>query len=89
MANGAEILLVTQETIIYRLMMENHDSKVFLKKHSIFGRKMGLAATLVPKGLVPQDPTKKLAFRVELLGQPLSHKNVFENLGPEPPLKSS
>ena len=37
---------------------------------------MGVAATLAPKGLVPQDPTKKLAHQVELLGQPLSHKNV-------------
>ena len=48
---------------------------------------MGVAATLAPKGLGPQDPTKTLAHRVELLGQPLSQKNVFENLGPEPPLK--
>ena len=49
---------------------------------------MGVAATLAPKGLVPQDPTKKLAHRVELLGQPLSQKKVFENLGPEPLLTS-
>ena len=41
---------------------------------------MGLAATLAPKGLGPQDPTKKLAHWVELLGQPLSQKNVFENV---------
>ena len=46
---------------------------------------MGVAAMLAPKGLGPQDPTKKLAHRVELLGQPLSQKRVFENLGPEPP----
>ena len=39
------------------------------------------------KGLGPQDPTKKFTHRVELLGQPLSQKNVFENLGPEPPLR--
>ena len=32
---------------------------------------MGVAATLVPKGLGSQDPTKKLTHRVELLGQPL------------------
>ena len=47
---------------------------------------LGVAATLAPKGLGPQDPTKKLADRVELLGQPLSQEKVFENLGPEPPL---
>ena len=45
-----------------------------------------MAATLAPKGLVPQDQTKKLAHRVELLGQPLSLKKVFENVGPEHPL---
>ena len=28
------------------------------------------------------DPTEKLAHQVELLGQPLSQKNVFANLGP-------
>ena len=44
---------------------------------------MGVAATLAPKGLGPQDPTKKLAHQVELLGQPLSQKKVFENLGLE------
>ena len=47
---------------------------------------MDVAATLAPKGPGPQDPTKKLAHQVELLGQPLSQKKVFENLGPEPPL---
>ena len=48
---------------------------------------MGVAVTLAPKSLRPQDPTKKLAHLVELLGQPLYQKKVFENLGPEPPLK--
>ena len=41
---------------------------------------------LAPKGLGPQDPSKTLAHRVELVGQPLSQKKVFENLGPQPPL---
>ena len=35
---------------------------------------MGVAATLAPKGLRPQDPTKKLTLREELLGQLLSQK---------------
>ena len=30
-------------------------------------------------------PDQKIAHRVQLLGRPLSQKNVFENLGPEPP----
>ena len=44
--------------------------------------------TLAPKDLGSQDPTEKLAKWVELLGQllGLSYKNVFENLGAEPPL---
>ena len=42
-----------------------------------------MAATMVPKGIGFQNPTKKLAHWVELMGQQLSQKNVFENLGPE------
>ena len=48
---------------------------------------MGVAATVAPKGLGPQDPTKKLAHWADLLGQALTRKLVFENFGPEPPLK--
>ena len=44
---------------------------------------MVVAATLAPKGLGPQEPTKKLSHRVELLEHPLSQRKVFENLGPE------
>ena len=47
---------------------------------------MGVAATLVPKGLGPQDPTKKLAHWVDLLGQPLT-RNLFSKIsGLNPPL---
>ena len=42
---------------------------------------MGVAATPAPKGLGPQNPTKKLAHLVDLLGQPLSRKTMF---GPKP-----
>ena len=62
-----------QETISYRLVMRHHDFDAFLKKY-IFDGKMSVAASLAPKGLWPQDPTVKLANRVELLGQPLSQK---------------
>ena len=58
---------------------------LFWKKHLIFGGKMGVAATVAPKGLGPQVPTKELADWVDLLGQPLSRKLVFKNFGPEPP----
>ena len=41
MPNRAENVLVTQETIIYRLVMINRDLGAFLKKNHIFGGKMG------------------------------------------------
>ena len=62
--------------------MTNHDFYAFLKNNFLAGK---LAATLAPEGLGSQDPTKKLANRMELLGQPLPRKNDFENLGPETP----
>ena len=46
---------------------------------------MGMAATVAPKGLGPQDPIIKVAQWVILLGQPLSRKHVFKISGPEPP----
>ena len=49
--------------------MRNHDFDAVLKIKKFDG-KMGVAATLAPKGLGPHDPTKKLAHQVELLGQP-------------------
>ena len=67
--------------------MRNPDLYAFLKKFN-FWRKMGVAATLAPKGLRPQDPTKKLAHWVELLGQPLSQKKFSKVFGLNPlPLK--
>ena len=48
---------------------------------------MGVAATVAPKGLGPQDPTKKVAHWVDLLGQLLTLKLVFQDFGPEPPLR--
>ena len=45
---------------------------------------MGVAAIVAPRGLGPQDPTKKLAQWADLLGQPLSRKHNFEIFGPEP-----
>lgn len=39
---------------------------------SYFDGEIGVAATLAPKGLGPQDPAKKWAHWVDLFGQPLS-----------------
>ena len=51
-------------------------SDELFKKH-IVGGKIGVAATLMPKGLGPQNPTKKLAHWVDLLDQPL-FQNCFQ-----------
>ena len=45
---------------------------------------MGVAARLAPKGLGPQNSTKKLPHWMNLLGQPLSRNHVCGNLGHEP-----
>ena len=46
---------------------------------------MGVAATVAPKSLRPQDPIRKFAQWVYLLGQPLSRTHVFKIFVPEPP----
>ena len=50
---GLKFFMVTQETIIYQLVF----FWGFHGKKSYFGGKMGVAATVVPQGLGPQDPT--------------------------------
>ena len=48
---------------------------------------MGVADTVAPEGLGPQDPTKKLAQWMDLkLGQPLSRKHAFKIFDLDPPL---
>ena len=54
---------------------------MLLWKNHIFGGQMGMAATLAHESLGPQDLIKKLAHWVDLLGQPLSIKLVFEIFG--------
>ena len=67
-------------------MVKNHVFDAFLKEILFLGGRMGVAATVAPRGLKPQDPTKKLAQWVDLLSQQLSRKHVFEIFGPEPPV---
>ena len=44
---------------------------------------MGVAATMAPKDMGPQDPTEKLAHWVDLLGQRYL-KNLFSEIsGPD------
>ena len=81
-----------QETIIYRLVMRNPSydanfSFLIFFLCATFGGKMDVAATRAPyNGLRPQNPTKMLTHRVDLLGQPLSRKHVFEIFRGKPPL---
>ena len=46
---------------------------------------MGVGATLAPKGLGPETPTKKWAHWVDLISQPLSVFKIFEPEPPSPP----
>ena len=62
---------------------------VFFWKTSYFGGKMGVAATLAPKGLGHQNPTRKLAHWVDLIGQPISRESVSKFSGPNLALKST
>ena len=68
--------MVTQETIIYRLVIRNHDFYAFLKKYIFLAGKWAWP---------PRWRQMDGAHRVELLGQPLSRKPVFENFRPEHP----
>ena len=48
-----------------------------------FSGKMGVAATLAPKGLELQNPTKKNSYSADLLGQ-LLYQNHALNIFSEP-----
>ena len=54
----------------------------------IFGGKVGVAAMLVPKGLGPQNPNKKLALWIDLLDQPFPQNHGFKKFRLEPPSSS-
>ena len=75
------IFMGTKKTIIYRLLIH-----ILAGKLQTFGGKMGVATTLAPKGLGPQDPTTKLAHWVDLW---INHylKKVFSKSMPDPPSK--
>ena len=45
---------------------------------------MGVATMRAPNGLRPPNPTKKLADRVDHLGQPLSRNHFFDIFRDEP-----
>ena len=57
--------------------MINRDFGSFQIKSHILGGKMGVTETLTPKGLGPQNSTKNLAYRMDLLDQPKSRFQKF------------
>ena len=59
LTNRAEIFFGNSEDYYLSISDEKSWIGAFLK-NSIFGGIMGVAATLAPKGLGRQDPTKKL-----------------------------
>ena len=66
-----EFFIVTQETIIYQLVMRIHDFDTFFEKNNLLTGKKGAAATRSPKGMGPQEPTKRWTQWADLLSQPL------------------
>ena len=84
--------MATQGTIIYRLMMRNLGYDLifkFLDFWALIWPQKGCGPTLWVKGPGTQDPTKKLAYGMELLGYILSQNHVSKNFRPEPPLSIS
>ena len=43
----------------YRLVMRNQDFDSLIKNHIVLSGKVGVATSLTPKGVGPQDQTKK------------------------------
>ena len=71
LANLDKFWIEHQDTIIYRLYMRNYGYDAYLPISIFWIRfvaKNGLAAILAPKGLGPQNPTKKLAHYVYRVG---------------------
>ena len=46
---------------------------------------MGVVTTRAPNGLGSQNPAKKFAHLVDLLGQPLTRNQIFQIFKDEPP----
>ena len=77
MVTQEKFIMVTQETIIDWWWEITFWCFSFLERNPIFDGKMGVSATVEPKGQGPHDPTKKLVQRVDLLGQPFNLENMF------------
>ena len=65
------LIMVTQETIIYRLVVRNHVFDAFFERNYIFDGEMGVAATVAPNFGAAK-------------GTGTSRPEIF---GPEPPFK--
>ena len=80
-AIGLKILLGTQETIIYRLVMRNLNYDLFfvLDFWATNGGKIGVAITRAPNGLGRPNSTKKIGPLGELFGLAHISKTCFRN----------
>ena len=77
---GQKLFLVTQETIIYRLVMRNHECDAFLKKILFLAGKMGVATTVVPKpkGFGALRPNQKVGPLGEPFGSIVNLETCFQ-----------
>ena len=88
---GLKYFIGTQSiSILYRLVMRTHDFDHFLKINPIFGRNMGLIATLAPKvwGLKTGPKVGPLSGPFVSIVNYIS-KNVFFIWGQNSPLKTT
>ena len=74
---GHNSVIFVKQGRLFFFVMRNSDFDAF-QKICIFSGKMGETATLTPKGLWLQNPTKNLAHCMDLLNQPLSQNRGFK-----------
>ena len=81
LSNRAEISYGNSGEYYPSIGGENSCFWCFFERNTIFGGKMGVATTVAPRGLGPQDPTKNLALWVDILRlETVVSKTCFESL---------
>ena len=81
-----KFFMVTQETIIYRLVMRNHDFYSYLWQENGRARKMGVAATLAAKGMGKASRHDQKVGRLSgPFGPTTIVKSCYRNSRLEPP----
>ena len=75
LSDRAKMFMVTQETIIYRLVVRNHNNETFLKVIVFFGGKMGVGAN----GSGVSRPDQKVGPMDKPFGSTVISKTCFQN----------